>query len=116
MNVATQSDAFTARIRKRAKAFVKDNLRHPTKSDLLYTMNAMLIGASMAMETVEMETGHAYFFTYPLPLTSNSVFTYWRVKDSDEALGMAVSLYRHCEFHIEDTTMASYQSAAVKGN
>lgn len=52
-----------------------------------------------------------YYYTYKLPLTPSTKLTYWRVKSADEALGLALSLYRTIEFHIDDTTAKAYREA-----
>lgn len=57
---------FQEKIRERARAFTKDNIRDPIPSDYLVIENAMLIGASMAVEN-EMESIYAVTGPPPAP-------------------------------------------------
>ncbi len=58
-----------------------------------------------------------YFYTYLLPFSGGeNSFTYWRAKNADEALGLALSLYSTTQFHIEGTTAAEYKKSRNKGN
>jgi len=57
-----------------------------------------------------------YFATYKIPLTPKSKLTYWKAKDSDEALGLAFSHYKTIEFNIDESDRASYEASPRKGN
>jgi hypothetical protein len=61
-----------------------------------------------------------YFYTY-LPIGAEcgrSSLTYWKAKDADECLGLAVSHYRpHVGMiGIEESNKGSYELARLKGN
>ena len=43
-------DEFMKRLRERAMLYVMDNINYPTEQDIIYTINAMLIGASIKVE------------------------------------------------------------------
>jgi hypothetical protein len=49
-DVVTPTERLLAEIKRRAKLFVEDNYRLPTRSDYLAVENAMLIGASIQAE------------------------------------------------------------------
>ena len=59
---------------------------------------------------------HLYFVTYKIPLMPKSKLTHWKVKNSDEALGLALSLYKTIEFHIDESDLANYEASLHKGN
>lgn len=49
-----------------------------------------------------------YFYTFKLPFTKKTKFTYWKAESSDECLSQAFKLYKTSEFYIEETTKQNY--------
>lgn len=100
--------------RREAIAAARENLLSVSEG-----RTARLVKATIVKDAALLPDNSAYFYTYRLPRYhggSPGPFTYWRVKDGEEAIGLAHSLYKTTQFHIEVTDAASYRAAKVKGN